>query len=250
MNLSPAETDRLLLHLAALLAGARRARGLRLNVPEATALVADAVCEAARDGADVAQAAAAGAAVLGPGDVLPGVAALLPTVHVEAGFDDGTRLVTVVDPVGGARPADPSAEGWPGEVLPGALRGPDGDHAHVVASLGPDVVTLEVTNTGTVPVTLTSHLHLAEANPHLALDRGAAYGRRLAVPAGGVVTVPAGATVRVGAVPVGGLRVVVGAAGAVDGPLDAPGAREEALARLRGWGYRDTGAAGRTGGAG
>jgi urease subunit gamma/beta len=95
VRLTPTERDRLLLFTAAELARARRARGLRLNVPEATAVVADAVCEAARNGARLAEAAAAGRAQLGPGDVLAGVAELLGEVSVEAVFDDGTRLVVV-----------------------------------------------------------------------------------------------------------------------------------------------------------
>ena len=80
MLLTPAERDRLLIFTAAELARARRARGLRLNVPETIALVADTVCEAARDGARHAEALAAGASVLGPEDVLPGVARVVTEV--------------------------------------------------------------------------------------------------------------------------------------------------------------------------
>ena len=100
MKLTPSERDRLLIFTTAELARARRARGLRLNVPEATALIADAVCEAARDGARLRDAIVAGRAVLGPHDVLPGVAAIVGDVKVEAVFDDGTRLVVVTDPIG------------------------------------------------------------------------------------------------------------------------------------------------------
>ncbi|MFD6788259.1 urease subunit gamma, partial [Streptomyces anthocyanicus] len=101
MRLTPTERDRLLLFGAAELARARRARGLRLNVPEATALIADTVCEAARDGARLAQAIERARSVLGPDDVLPGVADVVTEVHVEAVFDDGSRLAVVADPVGG-----------------------------------------------------------------------------------------------------------------------------------------------------
>ncbi|AXI88917.1 urease subunit gamma, partial [Streptomyces sp. ETH9427] len=92
MRLTPTERDRLLLFGAAELARARRARGLRLNVPEATALIADTVCEAARDGARLAEAVERARSVLGPDDVLPGVADVVTEVHVEAVFDDGSRL--------------------------------------------------------------------------------------------------------------------------------------------------------------
>jgi urease subunit gamma/beta len=107
MLLTPAERDRLLLFTAAQLARSRRARGLRLNVPETIAVVADTVCEAARDGARHADALAAGLAALGPDDVLPGVPAVVHEVKVEAVFDDGTRLVVVPHPVGPPPPSSP-----------------------------------------------------------------------------------------------------------------------------------------------
>src|SRR5512140_1822870 len=117
----PPERDRLLLFTAAELARARPARGLRLNVPETVALVADTVCEAARDGARHAEALAAGRAVLGPDDVLPGVADVVTQVRVEAVFDDGSRLVVVPDPVGGGH----LGPDGPGALLPAAADGPD-----------------------------------------------------------------------------------------------------------------------------
>ena len=89
MRLSPTERDRLLIFTAAELARARRARGLRLNVPESVALIADTVCEAARDGARLADAVMAGRRVLGPADVLPGVAEIVTEVQVEAVFEIG-----------------------------------------------------------------------------------------------------------------------------------------------------------------
>ncbi|MFD7565702.1 urease subunit gamma [Streptomyces tendae] len=222
MRLTPTERDRLLLFGAAELARARRARGRRLNVPEATALIADTVCEAARDGARLAEAVERARSVLGPDDVLPGVADVVTEVHVEAVFDDGSRLAVVTDPVaGGGLGADA-----PGALLPGRA------HAEAVAALR-----LPVTNTATVPVSVTSHFHFFEANPRLDFDRERAYGMRLAVPAGSSVRFGPGERVEVGLVPIGGARVAVGFAGLVDGPLDAPGAREEALRRAAACGY-------------
>jgi urease subunit gamma/beta len=223
MRLTPTERDRLLIHTAASLARERRARGLRLNVPEATALIAEAVCEAARDGARLAEAMAAGRAALGPGDVLPGVADVVRQVSVEAVFDDGTRLVVVTDPISGGALGDEA----PGAVLP----------ADTPLPTYADVVAVEVTNTATVPISVTSHFHFFEANPRLRFDRAAAYGRRLAIPAGSSVRFDPGAVVRVDLARIGGARVVIGAAGLVDGPLDAPGARDEALRRARACGY-------------
>src|SRR6201997_5026112 len=99
MHLSPKETDRLLLFMAAELARRRRARGLRLNYPEARALIADEICEGARDGRNVADLMGFGAGLLTEDDVLPGVAKLVGTLQVEAMFADGQKLVTVHDPI-------------------------------------------------------------------------------------------------------------------------------------------------------
>ncbi|WP_340557632.1 urease subunit gamma [Streptomyces sp. GSL17-111] len=220
MRLTPTERDRLLLFGAAELARARRARGLRLNVPEATALVADAVCEAARDGRRLAEAIDAARAVLGPEDVLPGVAEVLTEVHIEAVFEDGSRLAVVSEPIGAA-----TVDG-PGAVLPGP--------AH--AEPGPQV-TLTVRNTASVPVSVTSHFHFFEVNPRLEFDRAAAYGMRLAVPAGSSLRFGPGESVAAPLVPIGGDRIAIGFAGLVDGPLDAPGAKAEALRRAAACGY-------------
>ncbi|WP_051967222.1 urease subunit gamma [Kitasatospora mediocidica] len=224
MQLTPTERDRLLLFGAAQLARARRARGLRLNVPEATALIADTACEAARDGARLAQAIAAARGVLGPEDVLPGVADVVTEIQVEAVFDDGTRLAVITDPFGGGGGLGEEA---PGAVLPGPEPLSDPEPA----------VRLPVRNTSSVPISVTSHFHFFETNPRLAFDRAAAYGTRLAVPAGSSVRFDPGAVVEVGLVPIGGARVAIGFAGLVDGPLDAPGAREAALAKARATGY-------------
>src|ERR1700674_4282960 len=105
MHLSPKETDRLLLFLAAELARRRRARGLRLNYPEARALIADEICEGARDGKSVAELMDLGSEILSADDVMPGVATLIGTLQVEAMFPDGQKLVTVHDPIGPGRAA-------------------------------------------------------------------------------------------------------------------------------------------------
>jgi urease subunit gamma/beta len=225
MRLTPTERDRLLLFGAAELARARRARGLRLNVPEATALIADTVCEAARDGRRLAEAIAAARAVLGPDDVLPGVADVVTEVQVEAVFDDGSRLAVVTDPIGNGD-GDGLGERAPGALLPGPAYEEPGA-----------AVRLRVRNTATVPVSVTSHFHFFEANPRLDFDRAAAYGMRLAVPAGSSVRFGPGESAEVGLVPFGGERVAIGFAGLVDGPLDAPGAKAEALRRAAACGY-------------
>ena len=97
MRLTPTERDRLLLFTAAELARSRMSRGLRLNIPEATALIADTVCEVARGGGRLAEAIDAGRSVLAPHQVLPGVADIVTQVEVEAVFDDGTQQRTEVE---------------------------------------------------------------------------------------------------------------------------------------------------------
>lgn len=219
MRLLPAEQDRLLLFLAAELARARRGRGLRLNQAEATAIVADAVCEAARDGCSYAEAVARGHAVLAPGDVLDDVPRLVPRVEVEALFADGRRLVVLTDPIGSPAPVEVTEE------------------PPVPWLDAPDAVRLEVVNEGDVPIGVTSHLHFFEANRRLRFDRARAWGLRLAVPARTKVFFAPGEAREIALVPIGGERVVRGHGDLVDGPLDAPGARDAALAAAREQGY-------------
>ena len=227
MQLTPQERDRLLLFTAAQLARSRRERGVLLNVPEAIAVVADTAAETARDGGRLADAIEAGRSVLRVADLLPGVSSVVTVVRVEALFDDGTRLIVIPDPfdVG----ADVS-----GDVEPGAIIL---DDELAVIPNATDVITVAVTNTSPVPISVTSHFHFFECNPRLNFDRGASYGRHLAVPAGSAVRFDPGATVEVELTPIGGSRVVIGFSGLVDGPLDAPGAREAALERAAATGF-------------
>jgi urease subunit gamma/beta len=181
------------------------------------------VAEAARDGARLSDAIAAGRAVLAPDDLLPGVAAIVRSVQVEAVFEDGTRLAVVPEPFG------PVPDGpQPGSVLP----------AEAPAQAAPvEATTITVVNTADVPISVTSHFHFFEVNPRLRFDRRAAYGRRLAVAAGTAQRFDPGRAVEVTLVPIGGERVIIGFAGLVDGPLDAPGAIERALQRAAATGY-------------
>ena len=217
MRLLPPEQDRLLLFLAAELARKRRGRGLRLNQAEAVALIADEVCEVARDGRSYAEAEAAAYALLGPGDVAEGVAALVHQVEVEALFADGTRLLVLHDPIGSAAPparAEPATE-W--LALERAVT---------------------VVNEGAVPVGVTSHFHFFEVNRALRFDRAAAWGMRLAIAPGTKVFFAPGVAHEVFLLPFGGARVIRGHAGLADGPLDADGALDAALALARERGYR------------
>ena len=100
MELTPREKDKLLIFTAALLAERRRARGLKLNYPEAIAFISAAIMEGARDGRSVAELMQFGTTLLGRDDVMDGVAEMIPDIQVEATFPDGTKLVTVHEPIG------------------------------------------------------------------------------------------------------------------------------------------------------
>ena len=221
MLLQPRELDRLLLFQAAELARARRARGLLLNAPEAIAIIADTACEAARDGATHAEAIRAAMEALGPDDVLPGVPALVGHIEVEALFSDGTRLLLIVEPLG------PGAADGPGSVQPAAV-----DEETI-----PGLIDVTVTSTAAVPIAVTSHWHFFEANRLLDFDRAAAWGMRLAIPTGSTIRWAPGETHTVQLRSYGGNRIAYGFSGLVNGSLDAPGAREAALAVAADRGY-------------
>lgn len=100
MELTPREKDKLLIFVAAQLAEQRRARGVKLNYPESVALISAAIMEGARDGRSVAELMSAGTRILSRAEVMEGIPEMLPEVQVEATFPDGTKLVTVHDPLG------------------------------------------------------------------------------------------------------------------------------------------------------
>jgi urease subunit gamma/beta len=197
MLLSPHEQERLLIHVAAGLARERRGRGLLLNYPEATALITSFLLEGARDGRTVAELMQAGRTVLTRDDVMDGVPEMLTEVQVEATFPDGTKLVTVHEPI--PRALENTA---PGEVIPG--------HDPVPLNTGRVTVTLIVTNTGDRPVQVGSHYHFAQVNPALSFDRDKARGFRLDIPAGTAVRFEPGITREVTLVALAGSRTVPG----------------------------------------
>ena len=99
MELTPREKDKLLIFTAALLAERRKAKGLKLNYPEAVALITAALLEGAREGRSVQELMSSGATILKRADVMDGVAEMIPEIQVEATFPDGTKLVTVHNPI-------------------------------------------------------------------------------------------------------------------------------------------------------
>jgi urease subunit gamma/beta len=170
MRLTAWEEERLLIFTAAELARRHRDRGLRLNGPEAVAIICDAMLEAARAGASYPEVEAAGRSAVSPHEVLPGVAALVGDVRLEVLMDDGVRLVVLLEPLG------PPDDDSPGAVLRDA---PSAPSSEARAS-----VELVVTNTSNRVVRVSSHYPFDRVNQRLVFDREAARGCRLDLPAG------------------------------------------------------------------
>lgn len=197
MMLTPREKDKLLVSVAAMVARRRLERGVKLNFPEAIALITDFVIEGARDGRTVADLMEAGAHVLTADQVMDGVAEMIHDVQVEATFPDGTKLVTVHEPI---RAASHALK--PGEVtaLPGEL----------TLNAGRKSITLTVSNTGDRPIQVGSHYHFYETNAALQFDRASAKGFRLDIAAGTAVRFEPGQTREVQLVELAGKREVYG----------------------------------------
>jgi urease subunit gamma/beta len=235
MHLTPQELEKLTLHQAGVVAQKRLARGLRLNYPEAVALIATQMLELIRDGRTVAELMDLGRRLLGRADVMDGVADLLHEVQIEGTFPDGSKLVTVHNPIvaehgdlelalygsflsiAKARLKPPfhgapglaEARDAPGTELPapGAITVQPGT---IVANQGRDTVQLQVTNTGDRPIQVGSHYHFVETNRALTFDRQAALGKRLDIPAGTAVRFEPGETRTVTLVAIAGRRIVRG----------------------------------------
>jgi urease subunit gamma/beta len=240
MHLAPKDLDKLVLHQAGVVAQKRYARGLRLNYPEAAALLATQLLEFIRDGESVAALMDKGKQLLGFADVLEGVAELLAEVQVEGTFPDGTKLVTVHQPIcrehgspelalygSGLRRVAPSAAPPAPAVVPGEYLLADDD---LILNDNREVIELEVLNRGDRPVQVGSHYPFFETNAGLDFDRAAAFGFRLNIPAGTAVRFEPGERKRVQLVALAGERRVYGGNGWIDGPLDEAG-KQQALGK-------------------
>ncbi len=211
MELTPREKDKLLLFTAGLLAERRKAKGLKLNYPEAMAYISAAILEGAREGRSVAELMEYGRTLLGSEDVMEGVAEMIEEVQIEATFPDGTKLVTVHDPI------LPSAVTQATPVIPGEVIAAPGERE---LNAGRETLTLTVANTGDRPIQVGSHYHFAETNPALQFDRVLANGFRLNIAAGTAVRFEPGQTREVTLVAYAGERKVYGFNGAIMGDLD------------------------------
>jgi urease subunit gamma/beta len=218
MFLTDREKERLLIYTAAKLARERRDRGLKLNYPEAVAIISSFIIEGARDGKNVAELMAEAAKVLTKEDVLAGVGGMMSLVQVEAVFEDGTKLVSVHNPI-----ADENG----GEV--GGYIIEDGE---IELNKNKKETQIEVKNTADRPIQVGSHFHFFEVNGFLDFDRRKAYGKRLNIPAGTSVRFEPGSHKKVSLIPYGGKRFVSGFNGLVEGFLDNDETKKEAFWRL------------------
>ena len=198
MELSPREKDKLLVFTAALLAERRMQKGLKLNYPEAIALISAAIMEGAREGKTVAELMDHGRSLLSGDDVMDGVAEMIHDVQVEATFPDGTKLVTVHDPIISDRAASLVA----GEVITEA-----GD---IELNAGREKIEVDVANTGDRPIQVGSHYHFYETNPALRFEREPTKGFRLDIPAGTAVRFEPGQSRKVRLVQYAGDREIYG----------------------------------------
>ena len=206
MNLTPREKDKLLVAMAAVVARNRLARGVKLNHPEAIALISDFVVEGARDGHSVSHLMESAAHVLTADQVMDGVPEMIHDIQVEATFPDGTKLVTVHHPI----------RGGAGKDTPGAVTTPPGE---ITFNDGAARVTVTVANTGDRPIQVGSHYHFYETNPALRFEREKTRGLRLDIAPGTAVRFEPGAEREVTLVPFGGKREVYGFRGDVMGKL-------------------------------
>ena len=198
MELTPREKDKLLIFTAGLLAERRRTRGLKLNYPEAIAFISAAIMEGARDGRTVADLMDYGRTLLNGDDVMDGVADMIPDVQVEATFPDGTKLVTVHEPI----VTNKAPRLIAGEVITAA-----GD---IELNAGRKKVEVEVANTGDRPIQIGSHYHFFETNSALQFERDKTRGFRLDIPAGTAVRFEPGQSRQVVLVEYAGDQIIYG----------------------------------------
>ncbi len=229
MNLTPTELERLTIFAAADLARRYRERGIRLSHPEAVALISDEVMTAARQGMPHPDLVSFGGQLLTEDDVQPGVRAMLKLVSVEVMMAEGTKLVTIFDPIKtGSDTTETVSE--PGEIITGA--------GEIEINAGRAAVEVEVMNTGDRAIQVRSHAHFFEVNRALDFDRAAAFGMRLDAPSGVGARFDPGVPKTVRLVRYGGSGQVQGFGGLTNGQIDDDALRKTALDRARQQGYR------------
>jgi len=229
MLLTQTEMERLTIYVAAELARKRKGKGLKLNHPEATAYIVDEILEGAREGKSVAQLISFGSTLLTTDDVMSGVADLMPVLQVEGTFPDGTKLVTVHEPI---RPGEQVSLD---AVTPGEIITADGD---IEINAGRRNVTVTAINTGDRPIQIGSHFHFFEVNKALEFDRAQTFGMHLDIAAGTAVRFEPGASKSVTLVEFGGTGEVFGLNSLTNGTTRNAARKNEALRKARDLGFK------------
>lgn len=219
MFLTQREQEKLMIYTASKLAWERKNRGLKLNYPEATAIISSFILEGARDGKSVAELMVEATQVLSADDVMDGVANMMHMVQTEATFNDGTKLVTVHNPIPVINTPIEAGE----YII---------DDGEIELNADKDVVTIEVKNDGDRPVQVGSHYHFFETNAALNFDREKAYGKRLNIPSGTSVRFEPGSSKEVSLVDFGGKRYISGFNGLVEGFLDDEETKKNAIVNM------------------
>ena len=196
MRLTPREQERLMIHLAGGLAKERKARGVKLNYPEAIAYITSELLEKARDGKTVTELMSEGRKLLTSEDVMDGVPEMISEIQFEATFPDGTKLVTVHEPI---VPEN--------KLIPGEIFTEEGD---IEINKGKEALLLTVTNTADRPIQVGSHFLFFEVNKCLFFDREKAYGYHLDIPSGTSVRFEPGEEKEVQLTQLGGRKRVFG----------------------------------------
>ncbi len=224
MRLTPREQDKLMLYLAGTLAKERKERGLQLNYPEATAYISSQIIEKAREGFSVSELMSLGRKMLSKDDVMPGVAEMIDEIQVEAMFLDGTKLVTVHNPI------ETTDQLIPGEVFT--------EEGEIEINAGRETCKILVKNTADRPVQVGSHYHFFEVNKELLFDRKTAFGMRLDIASGTAVRFEPGEGKEVILTEIKGERMGYGLNGLTCGSMDDETVKIKAFTRAKRLGFK------------
>ncbi len=217
MLFTPKEQEKLLLSWAAEVARRRKSKGIKLNYEEALAIISDFIIESAREGKKMSEIIKESQMLLNENDVMEGVPELLDLIQVEATFPDGTKLVTVRNPI------------KTDKNFLNTYNIKDGEIELL------DEGEISITNSGDRPIQVSSHYHLFEVNSKLKFDREKAFGFRLAIPAGTAIRFEPGQTKLVKIRKIGGNKRVTGLNRLTEGSLDHN--KEEAMKRAKEKGF-------------
>jgi urease subunit gamma/beta len=236
MNLTPTELERLTIFTAAELARRYRSQGIRLSHPEAVALISDEVLTAARKGMAHPDMVDYGRSLLGADDVEPGVAHMIPFICVEACMAEGTKLVTIFDPIKPGRASEATRiEPGPVEPIPGEIITQPGE---IEINAGRERVSVDVLNTGDRAIQVRSHAHFFEVNRALKFDRAATFGMRLDRPSGTGIRFEPGEIIHVDLVRIGGTGNVRGFGRLTEGSIHSGEVKQRGLRLAKERGYQ------------